>query len=274
MDATTVRNKIERVSPVTIPGVAREALSLVANPRTSLADIGAFIARDPSLALRVLKMVNSVIYGFPQRISSLSQAVLLLGLNAVRGILLSATVVDLMKKTMVGLWEHSAGTAIVSRLIAKKRGFRDAEEASTYGLLHDIGKSILLLQWPNIYATALREANERGVHIKGTEVEQFGVDHTAAGSWVVQKWNLPTKLVEVIRYHHTPQVAKEAKAETAIAHLADIIIRGRGFGFAGDIEVPPVDIAAWDLIGLSESDLREVLKEMEDLLVEAEELTV
>ncbi len=274
MDAAVVRNSIERASTLTtIPAVAREALELVGNPRTSLANISDFIARDPSLASRLLKMVNSVIYGFPQRITSVNQAVLLLGLNVVRGLLVNVTVFDLMKKTMVGLWEHSAGAAVVSRLIAKKKGLRDAEEAATYGLLHDLGKSLLLLAWPKIYARALKETHDLETSIRSSELEHFGVDHAAAGSWAAQQWNFPLRLVEVIRYHHTPQLAKNARTETAIAHLANVIVRGRGFGFGGDAGVPPVDPAAWELIGLSERDLREILEEMENLLEEVEEFS-
>ena len=112
-------------------------------------EISRFISQDPVLTSRVLKMVNSPIYGFPGRISSVNQAVLLLGLNVVRGLLFGVTVFDLMQQTMIGLWEHSMGCAILSRLMAVKKGLKDPEEASIHGLLHDIGKVVLVLKFPD-----------------------------------------------------------------------------------------------------------------------------
>jgi HD-like signal output (HDOD) protein len=268
-----VRNSIEQVITFpTISGIVLKATDLAGNPDTSLLEMSEFIARDAALVTRLLKTINSVIYGFPRRISSVIEALLLLGLNAVPGLLLNLTIFDLMKGTMVGLWEHSAGCAIASRLIARKKGIKDPEEASIYGLLHDVGKTILLVRWPKLYARTLEDAKANDASIRAMETKYFGVDHTMAGSWLAAQCRLPGKFVEVIKYHHAPQLAVDARAETAIAHLADIIIRARGFGFAGDDNVPAVDPVTWELISLSELDLRDVLAEMEDLLEEVEEL--
>ncbi len=247
-------------------------MDLASNPDTSLLDMGTFIARDTALVTRLLKMINSVVYGLPRRISSVNEALLLLGLDAARGLLLNLTIFDLLKKAMVGFWEHSAGCAVVSRLIATKKGITDPEELSVYGLLHDLGKTILVIHWPDIYAKALDEAKAEGTSIRAMETEYFGVNHATAGSWLARQWRFPRKCVEVIKYHHAPQLATWAKAETAVVHLADIIVRGRGFGFAGDDSVPVVDPAAWDLMGLTELDLRDVLARMEDCLQDVEEL--
>jgi putative nucleotidyltransferase with HDIG domain len=275
MDAKAVRNCIEHaISFPTIPGIARKGIELVSNPDTSLLEMGAFIAHDSALASRLLKMVNSVVFGFPRRISSVNQALLLLGLNAVQGIVWNLTVFDLMKHTMAGLWEHSAGCAIASRLIAREKGFEDPQDFAVYGLLHDVGKTILLVRWPKIYAKALNEAKLEDTSIRAMELAHFGVDHATAGAWLAEQWKLPKSLIEVVKYHHAPGRAKEAKMETAIAHVADILVRGRGFGFAGDTDVPPVDSDAWKLLELSERDLRFILSELESLMEQAEELTL
>jgi HD-like signal output (HDOD) protein len=267
------RHSIEQMGSLpTVSGIARRAIDLASSPDTSLLEMGAFIARDAALVTRLLKTINSVIYGFPRRISSVNEALLLLGLDAVSGLVLNLTVFDLMKETMEGLWEHSAGCAIASRLVARKKGIKDPEEYSIYGLFHDIGKTALLVRWPKMYARAIEEAKVRDASIRAMEMEHVGFSHATAGSWLAKQWRFPRKFVEVIMYHHEPQLAVDAKAETAITHLADIIIRSRGFGFAGDESVPAVDPVAWELIGLSKLDLRELLTEMEDLLEEAQEL--
>ena len=156
MELKTLKNRIETIQTLaTIPAVAKRVLELVGNPAVSLSEISRFISHDPVLTIKVLKMVNSPIYGFPGRISSVNQAVLLLGLNVVRGLLFGVTVFDLMQQTMIGLWEHSMGCAILSRLMAAKKGLNDLEETSIEGLLHDIGKVILLLKFPVEYEKAM-----------------------------------------------------------------------------------------------------------------------
>ena len=122
MDVRKVREKIENVTALpTIPKVLNKLLAVIENPRVSLNEISNFISGDPALTIKVLRMVNSPVYGFPGRISSVNQAVILLGLTVVKGLLLGVSVFDLMQKTMIGLWEHSIGVAIFSRITGSKK---------------------------------------------------------------------------------------------------------------------------------------------------------
>jgi putative nucleotidyltransferase with HDIG domain len=275
MDLKSLRGRIENINALpTIPAVLKKLIGLIENPRISLRDISDFISNDPALTTKVLRMVNSPVYGFPGRISSVSQAVILLGLNVVKGLLLGVSVFDLMQKAMIGLWEHSLGCAIIARLIAKKKGLKEPEEVSIDGLLHDIGKVILILQFPKEYEATMVDAEAKGVTVFEVERDHFPATHAAVGSWVAQKWNFPRKLADVIEYHHKPNLAKNAPLEAAVVHLSDVILRARGFGFAGDHVVPPLNPLAWELLNLSEIDMREILKEMEDSLEATEELSL
>lgn len=272
MDIQALRAQIERIDTLpTIPSVLKKLLSIIENPKASLNDIGSFIANDPVLTSRVLKIVNSPVYGFPGRISSVSQALILLGLSVVRGMLLGVSVFEAMQKAMVGLWEHSVGCAISARLIAKKKGLKEPEEVSVAALLHDIGKVVLSLKFPGEYEKALAEAESKDIFIVEAEKEHFMITHADAGAWVARKWNFPRNLVEVIEYHHKPHLAREAAVQAAIVHLSDILIRAKGFGFAGDGLVPAVNPAAWQVLGLSGSDIKDILKETDDLLGQAED---
>jgi putative nucleotidyltransferase with HDIG domain len=266
-DIKAIRFRIESIDTLpTIPGVLKKLLKVVGDPRVSLNEIGNFVSSDPVLTTKVLKMVNSPVYGFPGRISSVSQAVLLLGLNVVKGLLLGVSVFDLMQKSMVGLWEHSVGCSIVARLIAKKKGLKEPEEVSVAGLLHDIGKVIMMLQFPEYYEEAMKLAESKNVLVLAAEREIFSVTHASAGTWMTQKWRFPGNLTEVIEYHHKPHLSKRAPVETAIVHLSDILIRARGFGFAGDNLVPAINPSAWENLSLTEMDVKDVLKDMEGLL--------
>ncbi len=275
IDVRAIREKIENVNALpTIPKVLKKILGVIENPRISLNEISSFVAGDPALTTKVLKMVNSPIYGFPGRISSVNQAVILLGLTVVKGLLLGVSVFELMQKTMLGLWEHSLGSAIVCRLIAKRKGLKEPDELSIDGLLHDIGKILLVLQYPEEYGNAMNESDQSGLSIYDSEKNHFNTTHASVGSWVAQKWRFPPNLIEVIEYHHKPHFAKIAPMDSAIVHFADILVRARGFGFAGDRHLMPVNPKAWELLSLSESDIKEILLEAEDSFQMTEDLSL
>ena len=274
IDPKVLRHKVENISTLpTVPGVLKRLSAIIEKPRITLVEISAFIANDPALTTKVLKMVNSAIYGFPGRIASVSHATMLLGLNIIKGLLLGVSVFELMQKAMNGLYEHSLACAIASRIIAQKKGLKEPEEVSVAGLLHDIGKVILTLEFPTEYQAAMNEAQGKGISIFDAEKNQFNATHANVGSWLAEKWHFPRNLIEVIECHHRPALAKNAPLETAIVHMADLLVRARGFGFAGEIFVPEVNAIAYELLNLSESDIKDVLREMEDNMESAEDIS-
>ena len=275
MDLKLLRAQIESIDTLpTIPAVLRKLLVVIENPKISLTEIGNFISNDPVLTSRVLKMVNSPIYGFPGRISSVQQALILLGLNVVRGLLLGVSVFDVMQKSMTGLWEHSLGCAVAARIIAKKKNIPEPEEVSVSALLHDIGKVVMILRFKEEYERVVKEAESKDILIMDAERDVFGITHADSGAWIAKKWNFPLSLVDVIEYHHKPALSKGVPAHAAIVHLADILTRGVGFGFAGDNYVPAINRTAWELLKLSDSDLREILNEMDQTFSDSEDFLI
>ncbi|MFO7569563.1 MAG: HDOD domain-containing protein [Smithellaceae bacterium] len=274
IDPKVLRHKVESIGTLpTVPAVLKRLSSVIEKPRITIVEISAFISNDPALTTKVLKMVNSAIYGFPGRIASVSHATMLLGLNVIKGLLLGVSVFELMQKTMSGLYEHSLACAIASRIIAQKKGMKEPEEVSVAGLLHDIGKVILTLEFSKEYQAAMNEALEKKISIFEAEKNQFSATHADVGSWLAEKWRFPRNLIEVIEYHHRPALAKNAPMETAIVHVADMLVRARGIGFAGENFVPEVNLMAFELLKLSDADIKDVLQEMEDNMESAEDLS-
>ncbi|MBI4633258.1 MAG: HDOD domain-containing protein [Deltaproteobacteria bacterium] len=274
VDLKIMRGKVENINALpTIPSTLKRLSVLIEKPKITLDEISRFVANDPALATKVLKMVNSAIYGFPGRISSVSHAIMLLGLNVVKGLLLGVSVFEIMQKSMLGLWDHSVGCAVVARLIAVKKGLKEPDEVSVAGLLHDIGKVILLLEFSKEYESAMEDAQTQGVIISEAEKDHFAEGHANVGAWLAEKWCFPRNLIEVMGNHHRPQLSRIAQTETAIVHLSDIIIRARGVGFAGDNSLPVINAAAFEMLKLTEADIKEILKEMENSLEETEDIS-
>jgi HD-like signal output (HDOD) protein len=263
---------VENISTVpTVPSVLKQLSTIIENPKISLNEISHFVSKDPALTTKILQMVNSALYGFPGRISSVNHAVMLLGLNVVKGLLLSVSVFEIMHKAMIGLREHSIGVAIASKVIAQKKGLKEPEEVFVAGLLHDVGKVILILMYPDEYDKAVKESEASAIAIFDTERNHFSETHAAVAGWLSEKWHFPKKLCDCLANHHRPQVSTLAPLETSIVHMADILVKARGIGFSGDNLVPELNPQAHEILNLTEADLREVLKEMEDSVEQTEE---
>jgi len=265
LDLQKMRAKVEGINTLpTLPSTLRQISVMLEKPRLTMDEIARFVSNDPALTTKVLKMVNSAAYGFPGRISSVSHAIMLLGLNVIRGLLLGISVFELMQKNMAGLWEHSLACAVAARYIAKQKNMKEPEEVSICALLHDIGKAIVMLQYPAEYEQILQEAKDRDISLYEAEKKYLAATHAEAGLWLAQKWRFPANLVEAIGFHHRPQLARQAPLETAIVHVSDILVRAKGVGFAGDSSVPAVHPATWDMLHLSEDDIKAILTQVEE----------
>lgn len=250
----------------TLPQVVEKLTTMVESPDVTAKDVGRLIASDQVLGAKVLRLVNSPFYGFPGRISSISHAIILLGFNVIKGVVLSASVFDLMEKSMIGLWEHSLGCAIVSGRISRALGISDPEEISTAALLHDIGKVLIRVSLREDYDKIQGLVQERGYSFRDAELEILGIDHAQIGSWLAQEWNLPERLAIPITYHHAPEEAPKIKDRVSIVHIANSIVRAFGVGSGGDPWVPRISPPAWETVGLSRLGLQDIASQiLEDL---------
>ena len=273
IESKILRHRIEHIGSLpTVPESLRKLSRIIENQKVSLNEISGFVQSDPAITFRILKMVNSAAYGFPGRIASVSHAIMLLGLNVVKGLLLGISVFELMQKAMKGLYEHSMGCAAAARIIAQKKGLREPEEVYVAGLLHDIGKVVMALEFTGEYEAALSCVVTKNISIGEAENLFFADNHAVLGGVLSEKWRFPKKLTETILYHHVPHAAKFAPLETAIVHFADILIKARGLGFSGDHVVPIVSEAAFDSLQFTENDIMEILRELEESLEATEEV--
>jgi putative nucleotidyltransferase with HDIG domain len=265
MDQAQLKRNIQRVRNLpTLPPIVAKIEKLVESPTTSSAEVARVIAQDQVLSAKMLRMANSPFFGMSRKISSVTQALVILGFNVIKGLVLTTSVFEMMQHSIIGLWEHSLGSAAAARVIAARLGQAEVEEISVAGLLHDLGKVVLTVQLePEVRDAIFGLVDEKKISFREAEQEVLGLTHTQIGLWLAEHWKLPETLSEPMTYHHHPERARQAPLQTAVVHLADIIIRARGFGSGGDPYVPPLSEAAWKLLGLSTNDFDAILEEIE-----------
>jgi HD-like signal output (HDOD) protein len=231
----------------TLPTIAARLIDLVDNPKTSASQIGALISEDQVLTARLLKMVNSAYYGLGREVSNVQQAIVLLGFDNVRELSLGVSVLNAFRSAkgnaildMNAFWDHSAYVGLVCRSLAKKYLPSLASEAFTAGLLHDIGKVVLIQYMAKEFGEALSMAKEQKKELYLVEKELLGVDHGEIGSWLGEKWKLPANLCTAMHHHHYPHLAQEHASLATIVALGDLLCRIMKAGNGGNPAPPRI----------------------------------
>ncbi len=237
----------------TLPTVLQRATKLLQDPDISAADVGRVIVKDQAIASKVLRLVNSAFYGCQRQISTISQAVVILGFNIVKNLILSVSVFESFSYDSqtegfdrYRFWEHSIACGAATRVISRHLGVKDPEEAFVGGLLHDIGKLVLEQFLNEEFVKILRLVNERGVPFLVAEEEVLGMGHPEVGRSLAQRWNLPPPLEETIAYHHNPASAEVELKLVSACHLADVLVKAMGIGHSGDDFVPEINKRIWE----------------------------
>jgi len=257
----------------TLPGVINKLNSLSNDDKSSVQEMARIVSADQVLSARILRLANSPSYGF-YRVSTISNAMILLGVNVVKSLALSSSIFEIMEKNSVGLWEHSLGTATAAGIIARKLGLPEVEEITTAGLLHDIGKVIIGLKCVEQMPEIRRKIKLDDLFISDAEKAVLDTDHAEVGGWLSKSWFLPDKLSEPIAFHHNVNSSEDHRIKTSVVHLADVLIKASGFGDSGDPYVPPIQQVAWDALKLDETLLHEMVVDLEDKLVEVKNFSL
>jgi putative nucleotidyltransferase with HDIG domain len=257
----------------TLPGIISKLNSLSENDRSSVQEMARLVSSDQVLSARILRLANSPSYGF-HRVSTISNAMILLGVDVVKSLVLSSSIFEMMEKSSVGLWEHSLGVGVAANVIARRLKLPECEEISTAALLHDIGKVIIRLNFGDDYRQLMALTKEKGISILEAERELLGMDHAEVGAWLAESWFLPDKLIEPIRCHHDVEASGNFLIKASVVHLADILVKAGGFGFSGDDFVPRIQPTAWEVLQMSESVLEGIVEEIEDKLIDAKNFSL
>jgi len=261
--------KVKGMPP--LPQSIAQILELTKSVKSSAHDLTKVCERDPKLTTNMLKLANSPYYGFSRRISTISHAIVCLGLDAVKSIALTSSTQEMLNNEVPAyaleegmLWQHSICCATCARIIAKRIGFKESEEAYIAGLLLDIGKIMLSNFSEDQFVQIIEKAQNNRISFDRAEKEILGFDHSKIGGKIIKKWNLPSILVEAVQYHHCPEKAKINKKLTYIVHLADAISCMLGIGLGCDGLMYVFEENTLDVLGLSKEDVESIMCELVD----------
>jgi len=214
----------------TLPAIASEIFAITSDPLSSSARLTGLIKNDPSLTSKLLKTVNSAFYGSMQKISTIQQAVVILGMDEITDIAfgLAAARVFTVKPYEgllhpKALWHHSMCTALITQHLCKKiPRFQDIG-AFTAGLLHDVGKIFLLANFPGQYKAGFSTSLESSLPLVEAEEDLLGISHATIGKSLAIHWNLPEPLIQAVAFHHQPFSAASHGDLAAVVGLADYL---------------------------------------------------
>lgn len=273
-ERAAIRARVEGLTKVvTIPIGVDRIIAKINSGTATASEIAVDIGEDQVLAAKVLKLVNSGFCGFRQPITTITHALVMLGLDVVKNLVLTASVMDLvdeMSRTMAGLWQHSIGTARAAGAIAERLEVTSPEEHALSGLLHDVGKVVLAQVYPAETARVTALVQQRRCLQIDAEQEVLGVTHAEVGFWLLRKWALPDKLVYPVAYHHAFHPRRDHADRTAIVHLADVLCRAMAIGYPGDGRSPSPHPEALALLDLPMPEVEAICRQLDaELTVEA-----
>jgi len=233
----------------TLPAIVARALEILNQPNASAESAARLIGQDLALSAKVLRLANSAFYGIPRSIASVDQAIVILGFQTVRSLVMSASVLKILGKGGKSsldrkmVWRHSVATALASRIVVRKVGRRlglDIEAAFMASLLHKIGVLILDGAEHAEYNMILEEAAlEEAQPLPLLERKHLQIDHAALGGMLAEKWGLPEELRDPIAHHLSPATAPTQGELAAVVQLSSYLAESVGFGaFEGLVQWP------------------------------------
>ncbi|MBW1803856.1 MAG: HDOD domain-containing protein, partial [Deltaproteobacteria bacterium] len=248
-----------------LPHILLKLIEACGREDSTIKEISHIINKDSSLTAKVLKMVNSAYYGLSHRVTSIEHALVLLGIDAVKNISISASVNQAFGQVKMNalfdlkvFWRHSLTCAVLARLISKKVSYPSPDEAFLSGLLHDIGKLVLWVNFPKEYGGILKSSKDQMDLVLAGEA-RHGATHCEVGAWLLDQWQLQSFMTDAILYHH--------ESVDRIHHALPLV----KIIYAANILCPEINKEESVKLGITENLLGLKGPEVEELTLQTEE---
>lgn len=246
-----------------VPFIMVELSKMLDNPRTGASELGKLISKDQAMVAKILSVANSPLYGLPRRVSTIEFAIVILGFDHIKNIVIALSMMEAFKSkedknwNRRSYWLHSLITASAAKRIADDLGYRKSGEAFTCGLLHDLGISVIQRYFYEGFKEIINLVNEQQVRYINAEQKILGITHQEIGYFLIEKWNLPISLGDAILFHHNPSEAENEREMAAIIHLADYMSYRFSVGDLKWDENYELDLGIIDILNLGDQSYLE-----------------
>ncbi len=257
-----------------LPDVYLKIREAVESPDSSAREVAKLISSDPAITARLLKVVNSVVYGMPRGVESVVQAVNILGMQPIHDIILASSVTTTFAGVSCGLmnvrqfWSHSLLRALTARALGKQANLVDNERLFVVGLLSRVGHLVMYDKIPQLAVLALSQSERTEQPLFAVERQVIGCDYAAVGGDLLARWRLPDSIVAMILDHVEPERAQSSAIGAAIVHLA-AAVADAATSSAGPVDTASLDPYLWEATGLTPETLSGVEKKAGMEFVEA-----
>jgi HD-like signal output (HDOD) protein len=232
-----IRKKLLNIGTLpSVPQIITEVSMMLDNDRTSAADLCKVISHDQGIVAKILAVANSPLYGLPRRVSTIEFAVIIIGFEHIKNILVALSLVEAFKTKNTpdwnqnSYWAHSLLTATAAKRIADDLHYPKSGEVFTAGLLHDLGLVVLQRflnpEFKNILK--LKELDQTSYF--NAEEATLGFTHQDIGEFLLERWNFPQYIGEAVLYHHKPSLAEKGRVLASLIHLADYMTQRLSIG--------------------------------------------
>jgi len=271
MSQPTIQQLIRNnISIPTLPEVVLRIRATMNDPDSGTAEVGALIAEDAPLAAKVLRIANSAYYGLSGECVSTEHASTVLGMRVLRNIVTQAAVIQIFDRLedsddfrVKDLWDHASFTGHISAKIAERArtlGIVTPAELYACGLLHDVGKVVLLDGLGEKYLKLVKRSRREGLPLHKVEKEALGYDHTDVGALVAKRWDLPDQVARAINFHHGPR--RMVATDPIVSIVAHANILAHRFEEGADVPTAAAvfDEATKSLLGLTQDQIGDILE--------------
>lgn len=265
----------------TLPTIYYKLVDALSDNSTTIKDLSKLISTDISLSIKILRIVNSSIYGLSTKISSIDKAIFHIGFRELKNIILSTKIIEAFsdlystsKFDLVDFWKHSIAVGVISRIIAKNLGQKNLDEYLLSGITHDIGKLVIYKLVGSHYNSAILLAEEDNITLLDAETKIYGINHQEIGMRLAEKWNLDQNIINVIAYHSNGLVESKYNQLLGVVHISNILSKLLELGNSGCNIIAQPNHLLWRRINISNFNKFDFLNQIKIDYGQAKEILI
>lgn len=250
-----------------LPTVVMELLASLDQEDMNIDALAQKITQDQALTAKTLRLANSSFYGMAHQVTTIREAIAILGFRTVRSLATTAALIGTLAGSThssfnaTPFWRHAIATAVCARELAVHLNV-NPEHAYTAGLLHDIGRLVLVTQFQPNYEATMAHRTQHDCRLLDAEHAVLGVDHALVGHLLTQHWKFPEAMQQAVACHHSALV-QDMQTLSLVILAADAIAHALDLSMDEDDLVPPIPVGLWKQLGLDEEALRKVFETAE-----------